>query len=401
MILLGTPEDRAGRTGRWSRPLFVTALLLAFLVAIPLFSSASGLTLKEKLAQKQAELNAAYAEYRQFQDELNALAEKQNAAEVRLADIDDAINGVENEINLAAKDIAIVQAQLAERIVDIYKDGNSPTSVYIEILLGDGDFSSILERLSMLRRMADQDDDLFDQVAAYLEQSKESEAALQEKRDAQTDVMAEIDALQNEVSEQFSSATGEYERLTNQVLALREEVRAAEEAARRAAEEAARRAEAARQQAAAASSRATSANYSGGVVASGAFVFPVAGPHSYTDTWGAPRSGGRTHKGTDILAAKGTPVVACVTGTISRTTPTDTGLGGITIWLKGSDGYSYYYAHLDGIASGIRAGVSVSAGQLIGWVGSTGNAGSCNHLHFCTYGSSGAMNPYATLRAND
>ena len=411
MSLFGTPEERTGRIGWWIRPLFVSALLLAFLFALPYFSPASGLSLKQKLAQKQAELNAAYAEYREFQDKLDVLAEKQNAAEIRLADIDDAINDIENEINLAKKDMAIAQAQLAERVVEIYKNGySSSTSVYLEVLLGDGDFSTILERFSLLRDMADQDDQLFEQVTAYLEDSEGDEAALAEKREAQTAQMNELQALQDEVGAQFKASQGEYQRLVNQVLNLREQVRQAEEAARRAAEEAARRAAAARQQREVASSSSSSSssgssgssNSSGGTVQGGTFVFPVAGPHSYVDSWGAARSGGRSHKGTDILASRGTPVVACVSGTISRTTPTDSGLGGITIWLRGNNGYSYYYAHLDGIASGIRAGVSVGAGETIGWVGSTGNAGSCNHLHFCAYTSSGtAVNPYATLRAND
>lgn len=412
MSLFGTQEGRTNGLGRWSRPLFVAALLLILLAATPLVSPASGATLKQRLAEKQAELNAAYAEYSAFQDKLNVIADKQNAAEIRLAEIDAAINGIENEVNLAEKDMAIAQAQLAERIVDMYKDGFSSTPVYLEILLGEEDFGSILERISLLSRMADQDDELFEQVAVYLEQSRTTEAELQEKRDKQTAQLGEIASLQSETTELFRTSQDEYQRLRGTVLILREEVRKAEEAARRAAEEAARRAEAAKQAAAqkaaqkaaqpSSSTRTYASNSSGGSVQPGTFVFPVAGPHSFIDTWGAPRSGGRTHKGTDILAAQGTPLVACVSGTVTRTTRTDTGLGGITIWLRGNNGYSYYYAHMDGIASGIGPGTSVSAGQTVGWVGHTGNAGSCNHLHFCAYTSSGtAVNPYATLRASD
>jgi murein DD-endopeptidase MepM/ murein hydrolase activator NlpD len=372
---------------------------------VPLFSSASGAsvkTLKERLAAKQAELNTAYAEYSKFQDELNVLAEKQNAAEIRMAQIEDAINGVENQIALAQKDMDIAQAQLAERLVSLYKDNYSSAPVYLEILLEESDFVSVIQRFSMIGRMADQDQELFEQVESYLEKSQGREAELAQKKQEQAEVMAELESLQAEMSEKFSAASAEYERLTSQVLDLRDQVREAEEEAARAAAAAAAAKARAEAEAKANKANTSRSNYSGGTVQGGGFVFPVQGPHSFIDSWGAPRSGGRTHKGTDILASRGTPVVACVSGTVSRTNPKDTGLGGITVWLRGNNGYSYYYAHLDGIASGIRAGTSVSAGQLLGWVGSTGNAGTCNHLHFCSYTSSGtATNPYATLRAAD
>lgn len=412
MSLFGTPEERSGRCGRWMSPLFVAAMLLAFLLALPSFSPASGASvkvLKEQLSAKQSELNAAYAEYAKFQEELNKLAEKHNAAEVRMAQIEDAIEAVENEINLAQKDMEILQTQLAERLVELYKNNYSAAPVYLEVLLEESDFASIIERFSVIGKIADSDQELFSQVADYLEKSNGRQAALEEKKRAQAEVTAELEALQAEMNEKFSVASGEYQRLTEQVLKLREEVREAEEAAARAAAAAAAAAARAKAEAAArakaeaaAKAKGYRSNYSGGTVQAGSFIFPVQGPHSFIDSWGAPRSGGRTHKGTDILAPRGTPVVACVSGTISRTNPTDSGLGGITIWLRGSNGYTYYYAHLDGIASGIHKGVSVSAGQLIGWVGSTGNAGSCNHLHFCSYTSSGgALNPYATLKAAD
>lgn len=393
MSLFGTPEERSGRRGRWVSPLFAAAVLLIFLLAVPLFSSASGAsvkTLKERLAAKQAELNAAHAEYSKFQDELNVLAEKQNAAEVRMAQIEDAINGVENQIALAQKDMDIVQAQLAERLVSLYKDNYSSAPVYLEILLEESDFVSVIQRFSMIGRMVSQDQELFEQVGSYLEKSQGREAELAQKKQEQAETMAELESLQAEMGEKFAVASSEYKRLTSQVLNLRDQVREAKAEAE------------AKAKAKANKTNTSRSNYSGGRVQGGGFVFPVQGPHSFIDSWGAPRSGGRTHKGTDILAPRGTPVVACVSGTISRTNPKDTGLGGITVWLRGNNGYSYYYAHLDGIASGIRAGTSVSAGQLLGWVGSTGNAGSTNHLHFCSYTSSGvATNPYATLRAAD
>ena len=399
--------------GVWIAPLVAALVLLILLAAMPVFSPVSGATLKEKLAQKQAELNAAYAEYMKFQDQLNVLAEKQNAAEVRMAKIDDAINSVENEISLAAKDLTLAQSQLADRLVELYKNNYSAAPSYLEVLFEESDFTKIIERFSLMGRLADQDQELFDQVADYLEKSRDREGALMEKKQAQSEVLEEIQGLQTEMNEEFSASSAEYNRLMTQVLNLREEVRKAEEAARLAAERAAAAKAAAAKAAAEAkrstgsssgssSSSASSSRRSVTVVQTGSFVFPVQGPHSFIDSWGAPRSGGRTHTGTDILAPQGTPVVACVSGSISRTNRSDSGLGGITVWLTGNNGYRYYYAHLDGIASGISAGVSVSAGQLLGWVGHTGNAGSCNHLHFAMYvPGGGATNPYATLRAND
>lgn len=385
-------------------PLFLAIILVVLLGATPVFSPASGATLKEKLTQKQAELNAAYKEYKSFQNQLNALADKHNQAEVRLANIESKIASVQKNISVAEEDLAAARERLAERVVQIYKDGFSSAPAYLEILFAEADFSTVLDRFSYLGKMADRDQQVFDQVKEYLATKQAREVDLADKQHEQTQTVAELQSLQTEMNDKLKSATSDYERLKTQVINLREEVRKAEEAAARAAALAAlAKAKTAAEQAKARQALATSSGGSGGSKAQpGAFVFPVAGAHSYVDSWGAPRSGGRSHAGTDILAAEGTPVVACVSGTISRTTSTDTGLGGITIWLRGNNGSSYYYAHLSGIAGGIHKGVSVYAGQVIGYVGSTGNAGSCNHLHFAIHpGGSSAVDPYPTLRAAD
>lgn len=121
---------------------------------------------------------------------------------------------------------------------------------------------------------------------------------------------------------------------------------------------------------------------------------PVAGPVTFVDSWGAPRSGGRTHEGVDMIAARGTPIAAIFSGVIQRATTSN--LGGITIWLLSDAGDEFYYAHLDGYADGIATGVRVSEGEIIGYNGSTGNAPDyLPHLHFEYHPGGGSpVNPY-------
>ena len=130
-----------------------------------------------------------------------------------------------------------------------------------------------------------------------------------------------------------------------------------------------------------------------GVIATGDWVCPVQGPHSFSNDWGAPRGGGRSHKGNDILAPRGTPVVANVAGSWSKNTSS---LGGLSYFLHGKDGHTYFGAHLDSYAGG---GGPVAAGQVIGYVGTTGDArGGPPHLHFEFHpGGGAAVNPYPTL----
>ncbi|HEX6038843.1 M23 family metallopeptidase [Longimicrobium sp.] len=113
-------------------------------------------------------------------------------------------------------------------------------------------------------------------------------------------------------------------------------------------------------------------------------MIPVRGirPEQLHDTYNDPRSGGRVHNAIDIMAPAGAPVVAAADGTIHRLRTG--GLGGITIYQIGADGRTlYYYAHLQRYAAGVREGMPLRRGEVIAYVGDTGNAGAGNyHLHF-------------------
>ncbi len=133
------------------------------------------------------------------------------------------------------------------------------------------------------------------------------------------------------------------------------------------------------------------------------FVFPVASEVEFIDSWGYPRMSGTAsahwHQGTDIFANYGTPLIASENGTLARI---GTGtLGGNKLWVVGESGTEYYYAHLSAFATGLSDGMRVTAGQLVGYVGDTGNArGTSPHLHFEIHPSGGdAVNPYPILKA--
>ena len=233
---------------------------------------------------------------------------------------------------------------------------------------------------------------------AYLEQ-KERLQGLQEDQEK---VVAEADALANQILGELAEADAEYDAIVAAYTAQEEEKRRLEEERRRReAAEAAAAAEAARN-----ATTTTAANPSSGGDSgdegdgendppppppSSGQVCPVNGAVSFSDTFGASRSGGRAHQGVDMIAAKGTPAVAVSGGSVSLQSSS---LGGITAYLY-SGGDMYYYAHLDGYASGISSGSSVTTGQTIGYVGNSGNAAyTVSHLHFEYHpGGGGAVNP--------
>ena len=144
-------------------------------------------------------------------------------------------------------------------------------------------------------------------------------------------------------------------------------------------------------------------------------VFPVVGPATYSDDFGAPRGQGR-HEGIDILAPKKAPAVATESGKIKFWTTS--ARAGCMLYLYGQSGTTYLYIHLNNdlgkgndnrgkcvagtaYARGLKNGAAVGAGQLVGYVGDSGDAnGGPSHLHFEVHpGGGSATNPYPYLQA--
>ena len=121
---------------------------------------------------------------------------------------------------------------------------------------------------------------------------------------------------------------------------------------------------------------------------------PVRGACRFANSWQATRGGGRLHAGVDLISPAGTPVVAAANGTLTRQT-TEGSRSGNAWWLTTSSGTYFFYAHLAGFSNGLSVGSRVQAGDVIGFVGSTGNAVS-PHLHFEIHPSGGGpVNPYS------
>ena len=147
----------------------------------------------------------------------------------------------------------------------------------------------------------------------------------------------------------------------------------------------------------------------GVVVGPAGLAIPVAGVQAddLIDTFTQARAGGaRRHDAIDIMAPHGTPVVAAAPGTVERLFLSEGG-GGITVYVRSPDRrWSYYYAHLQRYAPGLEEGQEVKRGQVLGYVGSTGNASPEGpHLHFAInrmapqddWHSGESVNPYPLL----
>jgi peptidoglycan LD-endopeptidase LytH len=319
---------------------------------------------KDQLDDAKAELAAMQAVLDEATAQWHASLTRLEATKADIADTQIRIRGLEERI-------AAIDSRLTRRAVVAFTDGPAST---IDMLLSSGSFTEFSDRLEFLGQVAQEDVDLvLQQQVAQEELRRERDGLLdlqtqqEEEAEQLQGIQERIDAELGEISSRVAELTARYEK---------------ELAAQRALELLGQN-----------PSTGGSAGVGSPVVGSGAIqVCPVAGPVSFVDSFGWPRDG-HTHQGTDMIAPYGTPVVAAHAGTVSRSSSSS---GGLQAYVHGSAGYSFY-AHLSGYSS---ASGSVGAGTVIGYVGSTGNAGSTNHLHFEWHpGGGAAVNPYPYLVA--
>ncbi len=353
------------------KPLYLAPVLLLALLALPPISAsaqskgdvdkaktAADLAL-EALEQADAELAAGLEELERIQGQiynLNWRIEKLKAAIVEYGD-----------------EVIALEERARALVIDAYIAGNSNamTTAFTAVNIQD-----LITTQALYDRAATLDLHDIDQLAAIRRQMdrltdeltiKEAEV---KQLEAQQEVVVEaLSVSQEKADKAHAEAKAKYASVYAKYKA-----RLAREAAAAAAR--------------ASGGAAGIASQTKGVVC------PVKGSTYFINSWGYPRSGGRTHKGTDMMAAFNTPLVAMQTGSVRLNTHSQ---GGRQTYVFGDDGITYYYAHLSQWPGGLTSGQRVNKGQVIGYVGSTGNAGT-PHLHLGIIAGGIYVNPYPTVR---
>ncbi len=347
----------------------VIAIAVTALLAVTLLLPERSFGRVGDVARLQAELNRINNEFARagaaFDKAFWALDETEKSIE-------------DTEVRIAANEVELTKARkaLEGRIGAWYRADNIGI---LSFVFQSEDLSDLVLRIEYASRVVESDSATIQhaqEVLAKLREDREKLATEQRDRAEKVDQLkGKRDALQKKLKGKKT----EYERVQRELA------------------QAARRAEESRRwnSGAAANMPASAVSRSSTLAGPDGMVFPVAGPHYYSDTWGASRGGGRRrHKGTDIMAVTGTPVVATMSGSVSRG---DGNTSGLYLRLRADSGWTFYYMHLDSIHVGSGR---VTAGQVIGTVGYSGNASaSAPHLHYEIHPPGrGAVNPYPYLR---
>ncbi|MGH2730121.1 MAG: murein hydrolase activator EnvC family protein [Actinomycetota bacterium] len=324
----------------------VTAAVVLAASALPtLAGRAAGESLgdlKDQLADIQAELDALTVEIDDLKFKESELG----------TEIDQASAAIERMSSRNAR----LQKKVIKRAKELYMAGDVET---FEALLGAESFSDLSNRAEMLSQVSSQDNSVFIDLHRSVAEQERLRRELSADRVELSDTLDARIALSDNYLDRYEAVEAEYKRLLAQI-------------------------------------RVEEPDYISAPAnvpkPSGDMTCPVAGPVSFTSSFGDPRSG-HTHQGNDMMAAYGTPVVAIVSGSITYSGYH--GSAGNWQILSGNDGNAYYYMHNQ---QNIITGGSVSVGQQIATVGDTGNAVGTPHLHFEYHpGGGAAVDPYPLL----
>lgn len=370
--------------------------LLVMALALPAIAQVTD----EDIDRARREVNEILADSQTLGIEVQEAWARQFALEKEIADLS-------SSIEVARVRIAETEKKVEEVAVEMYMGSTSVASIQVLFSASDEEYGAGIE---YLRNVSGVGQDVINQLRSFRTELDRQTGRVAEASVEQEAVTAELESKANELQGDLIGAQAVYDGLVAQQAAEEEARRRAAEEARRRAEEAARNATTTT---APGATTTTGDGSSGSTTTSppdtatttsptpppsSGGACPVAGAVSFSDSWGAPRSGGRGHQGVDMIAARNTPLVAIYSGTIRRIT--NGGLSGLAIWLRADNGDQYFYAHLESYGD-ISAGQGVAEGQVIGYNGSSGNAPEfLPHLHFEYHpGGGSAVNPYPLVRS--
>ncbi len=388
-------------SGRRIRRFVGLVITVGALVAVPAGAHAT---------HSGAEAEQAAREIQAARDSANAASQAMFDAESALDQLAIEIDEKQGDLDAANERADEMRLQLQALAARSFASGGTAAMP----LLVDFDYANqalVAEHFALVAQGGASVD--LDELDSVMSEIAESQQDLEHRQEDAANAKTNFEKLKVQAEEEIVRlADVENRRLIDaQVQHELDRQRAAREAVERAAAEQAAAARVATQSAATAGGGTTSSGAKSGVAtpstpsapspaptapppsnAGSGMTCPVAGPRAFADTWGAPRSGGRSHEGVDMMSPGGTPLVAVESGSANFSTNR---LGGNAIWLQGASGTKYYYAHLSAWEGSSR---SVSQGEVIGYVGATGNT-TANHLHFEVHPGGGrAVNPYPYVR---
>lgn len=345
------------------------ALTISAVLIAALFPATTLAVTRSQVDEACADSRSQLAEYREAQAVFEEAAISYEKALNDVARIEAKQDRIQGSVDANQEDLLVIQDKIEEQAVQLYMMGGSANPGVILSASSVDKFLTTSQFLSSATLGGQESiDDLIAakgelnglqvELDATRTELKEEEAQKLEAMNVQQSAMEAEQAAYSKLSGRCKQLQAQYEK---------EQAEAKARAAQRAR----------------------------GSIQVGSFICPMTpGRTSFIDSWGFPRSGGRSHKGTDMMAALNEPVYAVQDGRVRLSTSS---LGGRSIHLYANTGFRYFYAHLNGWNVG--NGATVSQGQTIGFNGDTGNAsGGAPHVHFeIRPPGSGAVNPYPTL----
>lgn len=347
------PWTRSGNLDFYCTLLVLLALTSLILSGSLPSATAGAATLQEKQREAErirARIQALEEESRKLADEYNAVLTEYEVIRARAEEN-------KRRLEKAQRDYRRARDILHRRLRSIYMEGEVTT---LEVFLESTSLNDLLSRYDFFSSIGARDRRMFVEVKRLKEEVQRRQSDLEQQRQRQEELLAELGSKRASLEASLQEQQKLLESVSQEIMQL---------VAQMASDE------------------------SGRSISIKGFVFPVAGPCTFSNDWHAPRRG-HLHQGNDIFAPMGTPCVACVSGTVTQL---EGGNAGLYVRLAGDDGNVYYYMHLQRFGASGR----VSAGTVIGYVGDTGNAkGGTPHLHFeIRPGGGSPINPYPILLA--